>query len=235
MSSMGYITTGGHVETGPEKQRREELDAARRRWHEIKPNDLEQVGVRLFADKASGNLYEPVLGTVLHGKFQQNPAADRASFFTVNSDNSLTFFQKPEGGPQTLGELNAERAEAQRAQDQHEARHRDFIASQPMRPLTLNELERNAELPTIRAAAAAVLEHGGKLEAQDGNLIVLLPERFAEDGWGDLGARNMVYPAVRVLLAAKDVILAELAGSKKPLNPDRLPDKHALVAGGVEP
>jgi hypothetical protein len=58
-------------------------------------------------------------------------------------------------------------------------------------------------LPTVREAACVVLDHGGKLEAQDGNLIVLLPDLLTEVGIGDLGARNVVYPAVRPANAAR--------------------------------
>jgi hypothetical protein len=231
-SILGTINTIGRVPTGLEERQRQEYEAANQRWPEAKPADIEQIGHRLFADKASGNLYTPVITTVLHGKFKHNPAADRVSFFTANGDGSLTFFERSTSGPTTLDELHEQDAERQRAEDEQEARHREFIAAQPLRPYCLYEIE-PGNLPTLREAARAVTNCGGRLEADGGNLVVLLPETLDESPIGDRGKRDALKPAIKVIVAAKDVVLAELAGSKKPLDPDRLPDRHALVAGGV--
>jgi len=230
MSILGSLTGRQFVEDRYQQER----DYARQRWNELEAGDLEHVRDRLWRDKASGLLFTPILDSVLHAKFEQS-GAGRVSFFTVNTDGELTFFERPERGPQTIEELEEQDAARQRLRDEEEQRHRAYVAAQPRRLLTLAAVEGDDAMPTLRQAAATVIEHGGRLEAKDGELLIDVPERFAEDGFLDLSVKGHVHKAARVVAAGRDVVLAELAReSRKPLV-DRLPDRQVLAAGGVEP
>lgn len=213
----------------------QELAYARSHWPEVALSDLDHLGGRRWADRASGLLHEEIVATVLHGKYAQNPASDAVSLFFCRSDGGLVFLQRPERGPQTVAELAEQDAVKARRQAEAGQAHARFVASQPLRPLTLVELDGEESLPTLREAAELVYGLGGRLEARDGCLVVLIPAKLNAEPFADLEARNSLRRAARVLVVAQNLLLAELArGSKKPLA-ERLPDRQVLAAGGVEP
>jgi hypothetical protein len=88
-------------------------------------------------------------------------------------------------------------------------------------------------LPTIAAAAQRILDLAGTIEMRDGHLVIERPERFSDGGQEHEQLEAEFNDAVRVLVAAGDVVLkAVQSTSKKPLS-ERLPDKQAAAGGGI--
>ncbi len=72
--------------------------------------------------------------------------------------------------------------------------------------MTLAEVEGVEELPTVRSAAERIFAAGGQLQARDGRLVVLPPARVSPDEPAEASERERLREAVRVLVAARDVI-----------------------------
>ena len=227
MISTIFHDPGDTLQARHEQRRR----AARQRWHEYPRSDIESRG-GFLVDRATGHLFERINHVVFaSGHALDNEGKDCAGFVDLGGD--LMFLRRA-SGPSTVAELEAQEAARARQQQEREQAHADFIASQPLRTVTLAEFEsRPEQVPTLRQAVSQLYDLGGHLEADGPDLLVRVPERLAEDPNADYGARQTLPPLVRVIAAGRNVILDELAkGGKQPL-PDRLPDRHVGAAGGL--
>jgi hypothetical protein len=210
------------------------LRAARARWPQYPLADIEAIEGGYVVDRASGSLFQVVASEVLEALYPE--AVSNVSGFFVNEADELTFIRRADPG--TLAELQQQREREQREQEQareREAERRaEFIARQPQRPVTLEDLT-GEPLPTLREAARLILDLGGEIKARGETLVITAPERLDEVHMIDLERREGLRRACRVLAAAAPLVLAELErAGRKGLDVDRLPDAQVLAAGGVE-
>jgi hypothetical protein len=155
---------------------------------------------------ADGLLYR----RVLHDSLDAGPITSATAFYVT--DGRVVYLEP--AVPATLHELQRHRA----AQAERAEQGKATLRAQPRRPITLAEIH-GRTLPTIREAAAAILEVG-QLAENDGRLAILV---------GDLSAREQkIRDAAFVLHSEQAVVTAALrSASKKPLV-EQLPDRHAL-------
>ena len=215
---------------------------AHRVWREYTPEELTPrkfMRQTLYANP-DGHLLAPVRHDVIQTHRMEDGQTVGATVW--NEGAACAFFVTEAGDVVVLEpahirsgvELDLiERRQAWKRSDA-ELAEREFQRAQPLRPVTLADLE-GRELPTIGEAAQAVLDARGTIEAHDGRLVVKLPERFAPDRRADEKARRQALDAVRVLVAAGPLVVAAVESrSTKPLA-HRLPDAHVLAAGGFAP
>ena len=225
---IGTFTDPSNTLEARHEQRRQ---AARQRWHEYPRSDIE-TRAGFIVDRATGHLFERINHVVFEsGLALDNEGKDCAGFVDIGGD--LIFLRRA-SGPSTFAELEAAEAARARQQQEREQAQRAFLASQPLRTVTLAELESKPEqVPTLRQAVSQLYDLGGRLEADGPDLRIRVPERLAEDPNTDHGTRQTLPPLVRVIAAGRNVILGELAkGGKTPLV-ERIPDRQVGAAGGL--
>ena len=227
--TMGVV---GPIDASLDDARNRMLRTARRRYPEYPIGDLEAVEGGLIVDRGSGNLFRVVRSEVIEAKYE---SVENVAGFFVDADGSLVFLRRAEEAD-TLDELQQQQAQEQRqqaqAREREQAAHDAFIKAQPLVAVKLSDLE-GQPLPTVRQAALEIEASGGQLQAENGHLIVSLPQRLRSPSTTRGVARRLLR-ACRVLFVAGDVVAAELQNrSRKPLA-ERLPDKAVLAGGGVE-
>ena len=205
---------------------------ARAHFPEIQRKDLEPVGDRLVADKGSGLLFAPAMRLVDVGSRED---AERVRAFTIDVDGSVVFLERPSGAA-TVAELEAEKATAAAAEQQAHEEHAKWLKSQPMRPVTVKEIEHDDSLPTLQSAARTILNSGGRFRVADGHLVIELPERVSPAGPAERSARAPLLRAARICYLGADLIMAELARpGRKQLDPGQLPDADVTPSGAIAP
>jgi hypothetical protein len=215
---------------------------AHRRWVELPAERLGREG-RWFYDTASGRPYEPVRTQVW--------SADDPSLVELNGhevdafvvqDGDVLFLRKSRTAvsiddlrwlAQDRVEQAAKRRQEQAEQAERAERRRvEYASAQPLAIVTLGDVEQR-ELPTVAEAARRILAAPGTITTRDGRIVVELPTRLAQrDGDHDRLHAELA-DCVRVLVAARSVVVPALeSSSRKPLL-ERLPDAHAAADGGL--
>jgi hypothetical protein len=243
-------TEDSRREAGEARRRQARVIAARRftGWREYQRDDLTPHG--RFLATAAGDLLRPYRAS----PFVEQSHADGSNRADVMNAGSATAFYLSEAGDvvvlepapfptvELLGVRLAQRSHARKDADLHareqqirkRAADREYRAAQPLRPVLLADLH-GRELPTVAQAARLIIDHGGTITAKADRIHVDLPERLAPKAGADRALRAELLDCVRVLAAARDIVLPAVSSrSTKPL-PDRLPDTHVLADGGLDP
>ena len=97
--------------------------------------------------------------------------------------------------------------------------------------MLLSDLARRP-LPTVREAAARIVDAHGKVEERDGR-IVSLPAQVSPDPRREDAAREPLLDAARVLVAAREIVVPALQSRSSKDLADRLPDLPIGIDGGV--
>jgi hypothetical protein len=201
--------------------RQARIKAARGRWPELDATQIKPLSGKKFrgkvGDQASGAVYDVVGGTVLEPGIYVEPAVADAYYV---DESGAPVLLKLSDKPATLAEYEQQRAEQQRQRAEAEQAEWKRFASLSRKPLTLGDLT-GEELPTLRAAAA-LLEQLGTIEAQNGVLVISLPEKFP--------GRGNAIRAARVLLHERELVLDALERRERDERlADLLPDEPALA------
>lgn len=224
----------GEIWSGPGAPATEDrLTGARRHFAEIKWSDLGSDGGHLY-DRATGVVWVVAPGDPLHAK---DPSSTAVELFTVRSDNTLVFLKKPQKAPFNITDLAQAAVERERLEAEQEREHARRLDRQPRSEITLADLQ-GRELPTIRRAAQLLVgDLRGSIKERHGRLVFAVPELLVRSGsWGaaeqQKELRRQASDAAAVLVAAREVVLEELARGKQ-LDPERLPDVQAGADGGA--
>lgn len=207
-------------------------EARRRGWVEARARDFTARSDGYYADRLTGTLYRRAAG---------DPVLGNGTVDVWYIDGEALVCLQRVGDPGTVGELEqriarreAEQANAEAAQERDRQR---FLASQPTREITLGDVLQRS-LPTIRRAAEIIEGFRGEIQARDGRIVVTVPALLTAPGGWDAPALQAeadaaAADAAAVLVAAKQIVLAELAGKAKTPLSSRLPDRQVGADGGV--
>ena len=140
--------------------RHEQLrQAARKRWPEWAAGDLDNRSGYLI-DKGSGLLFRPVPHVVFARGVEVAPRRRHRRFLQQRHGRSTS-----SSAPRTPAPLpnSRRRKRHAHAEQEREQAHADFIASQPLRTVTLAELEGDpTSVPTLRQAVCQLYGLGGR-------------------------------------------------------------------------
>lgn len=211
-----------------DRRRQQRIAASRRQWSQLPAADLDQVG-RYVVDRASGNLFLPVLAAVLPGDSLATGTTKVDAFYVSHSSGEPIYLTRSES-PSTLTELREREAEQERQRLEREqaaakAQHQ-FLKGQKRTPLTLSEVE-GRELPTLAAAYQTLVDLGCEITASNGTLQISVPERLRENDDEDLAARKAVHEAGRLLDFCRHRVVTAIQAGKP------LPDGPITIGGGV--
>jgi hypothetical protein len=221
-----------------------EAARAHRGWIELGPDELEpRRNGRFLAHAQLGKLFQPVSAS----PFTSLMGQDETPHIRVWNEGAICAFFVTEDGevvclepaPMSLAAFDLQekqrdwRLSEQRLREtERQMVLRTFRANQPKRVTTVADVE-GRSLPTIAAAAARVIGLGGTIDVRDGRLVVERPEKFSNGTAEHEELEAEFLEAVRVLIAAGDIVInAAESTSKKELS-TRLPDKHAAAGGGI--
>jgi hypothetical protein len=205
-----------------------EIDYLRRELPEVNADDFTTVDGTYLADR-TGALWtlarsDPVLSRDSH------PAG---SVFWLHTDGMRAQVVAPAG--LTLDDLRAERARVAQEQAELEQQQRQTRLRQlggPTRVVTLADIL-GRDLLTPRAAAAAIVELGGRITVKNDRVQVTVPERLSSDGWmaavEEQTLREQVASATLVLVHAREHV-RDATDRRGNVDVQRLPDEP-LPAG----
>jgi hypothetical protein len=209
-----------------------------RDWPELGSEDVERRGP-FVVDRRSGRLYTEVRGAVYgtsgdgHGGVRVHEIATLAVDAFYVTDAGAVFLTAQTREPRTLADLDAAEADRerrhveQRERNARAARARsEALAAQPLVPVTMAAVE-GRPLPTIAEAARRITELHGTIGEHDGRLTFELPESVAAKMPGEIS------DALRVLVGAREVVLACLASSSSKNLVDRLPARRVGPDGAL--
>jgi hypothetical protein len=215
---------------------------ARRDWMEIPADRLGREGRWLY-DTLSGRPYEPLRVQVWSADDPSLPElnAHAVDAFVVQ-DGDVLFLRKSTLAAHIehlrwLARDRVEQAERRRQEqaeqaEQTERRRAEYAAAQPLATVTLADVE-GRELPTVSEAARRILAAPGTIKPRDGRIVVELPSRLAQRDADHERPRAELGDCVRVLVAARGVVIPALeSSSRRPLL-DRLPDAQVAADGGI--
>jgi hypothetical protein len=215
----GYVGAFAMARPATDKQ----LAVVRKYVLEIRERDLDfdQDG-EVFIDRAAGTIYRRVDFDPL---LSPDKPGDGADCFVVT--NGMILFLARVGSVDEREQARLEHE--QRVADARE-QHRKFVSKQPLRAVTLNDVERRA-LPTIARAAALIESAGGqiKIADDDASLVVTIPERVDAEPILDRDLHQQLFDATHVVTHARSIVLAELRKNLKTPLAERLPDQPALA------
>lgn len=216
----------------------------RRDWLEIDIRTITVHGDK-YVGSADGTLYEllPVGLTVARWDSHSVSFLNEHSVaaYIVKNDGTIEFL-----GPSTFKTVKAfehhqeeraakkaAQAEAKRRQEQTDRDARDrFLASQPLQVATLADVE-GRPLPTVRAAAALLLGSRCELDVDRERLVVRWPALLSGAPETEKIERAALAGAVRVLLAAGDIVTGALSSRSAKDLLERLPDAQVAAGGGI--
>ena len=225
------------------RERRLALARAYRGWREFDVDTLRPRRGGRFLETEDGDLLQ---------RRPQSPFASRMVDGDVRveiwqEDGIVGFYVTAGGDPVVLerapmSKLQLDMVEYRRRAREGEQRTakleqaielREFRKLQPRRAVTFADVE-GREMPTVAQAAKQIQELGGTLSVAAGRLVIERPEKFTPKGGvpeEELVAEFL--DAVRVVVAAGEIVVKAVeSGSQKPLT-DRLPDKPVGAGGGV--
>jgi hypothetical protein len=175
-----------------------------------------------------GRLFRPARGAVATS---DGSLIGTAQAFVIDGAE-VRFLLRAEPG--TVAELEQRQAERERRVEEREQERREFVAAQPLEPLTAADVGLlPGKAPTLRRACETLEDAGCTISlGPHGEVVVAVPARLAPAGMPG-ASRDKIVAAARVLLAAEKVVVAELGRrSTKPLSA-RLPDAPVSAGGGV--
>lgn len=181
-------------------------------------------GRDFVADSSSGRLYT-VVNFDPAWDVQTVDAAEVDAYFENRAGVPIFLQATRRGEPQTLADLDRERAEARRRREEAAEAERARIVAMPRRPVTFAELAALPDAPTLAEAVRRVERSGGMIENCDGELVVEMNPKAPR--------RAEALAACRVLFAAQEAVLEALNGGGAEGLAERLPDVHPRAGGGV--
>lgn len=202
-------------------ERRAQAEEWAREYGWSKLDGVEPYGRRgLILHRPSGALYEPE-------SVDESWTGDlrRIAAWYVGEGGWPRFLKRPDKGPLTLADAQAQAAELRRQQEEREQAAARRLAAQPRRLVTVGYLEEWPREMTLAEAVGRLEQAQATIREQDGELIVEIPQKPPE--------RERLRQACRLVFAARDVVLAELARKSDTPLADRLPDEPVRAGGGV--
>jgi hypothetical protein len=189
--------------------------------------------------RATGELLVELNGDPL---LADRPDEVRVETWFVDDDGRARFLGRPAAGARTASDLDQADAEARRRAEDEAAAEAKWLASQPRRPLTLADRDKQ-DHPTLRAAVRTFTAMGGTLEVGAyGELVLNVPERLIRQtadnelmyGMLESDARATCIAAAAEIAKAERVIIAALNTRKQRQSlVDVVPDAPVTFAGGV--
>ena len=128
--------------------------------------------------------------------------------------------------PFTLEELQAAEQAREHAQIQRDEQDTAYVKTQRRVTLTAADLQPDRRTLTVREAYGVIVDVGGTIDATDLGFRISVPERYGSDDGTDIGARERVREAARLLDQARDLVRDRLQSGRP------LPDEPPPIGGG---
>jgi hypothetical protein len=201
------------------------LELARRFYPQLDARSVERRdGYVVDTAAEGGQLYVPVEWDPL---VANDPQGLCDGFYVASG--TLVFLRRSES-PATLVELEAATAEREQSVAAEAAQLQRWRRKQPQTVLRLSDLPGGGETLSLRRAAEAVEQVGGRFARDEfGRLIVSIPAATLPDTTGlasvvELETRRECARAAQILAHAAPLVIAALDAGKEPLS-QHLPDE----------
>jgi hypothetical protein len=170
----------------------------------------------------------------------EKPTEMGVAAWLIDDEGRVHFLTRPSSGAATVDDLDQAADQAKRLVEDDAKKRREWLRSQPQRPLTIGDVD-GREHQTLRAAVRTVLDAGGTVGVGDyGEVNVTIPELFIYNrnsvtvGMEEMAAREACATAALTIAKAERVVLKALATQKKGQRLDMLvPDAPVTISGGV--
>jgi hypothetical protein len=201
-------------------------------WPREMPSSFEVLDNGLWRSTASDLLYEPLLSDPLFTVGSHGVRADDVCSCFVATPGGIVFLRSLNETQQSREKADEQRRLA--AVKEREALNKRKL-KEPLTPIMGSEVYGNSFERTLRAAAAHVLDNGGRIsQGEFGELVIEVPERVTFEPLSEASARRELARSAEVLVAGHRVVLHALASGDEKLRLDhRLPDKCVSAGGGV--
>jgi hypothetical protein len=207
---------------------------AARFWPRAMASEFQVLDNGLWRSRSSDLLFEPIASDPLFTVDSPDARAEDLASCFVATENGIVFLRMTGQTLQAVEQAEAASAAATAKEQQALAKRR---LKEELTAISAAEV--HAVTPafsmTLRSAAAAILDSGGKIDRGTfGEVRVQVPARLTFDPLSEAGARRELAAAAAVLVHAdRAVIYALEHGSEKLRLDERLDDRLVSAGGGV--